>query len=136
MGLKLCEDSSEEDGEELVTELRSEVKEVEELKTLKLSLQSQADFTSNKSFKWGMEDNLIQGDPTLCNRKASWKATMKTLNNEGLGFFVQDVGGSKTVEVKPEKWSLRMCSKCHQDYQLLGIMIMPSCLNLKQKSKI
>lgn len=51
MGLKLCEDSSEEDGEELVTELRSEVKEVEELKTLKLSLQSQADFTSNKSFK-------------------------------------------------------------------------------------
>lgn len=38
-----------------------------------------------------MEDNLIQGDPSLCNRKASWKATMKTLNNDGLGFFVQDV---------------------------------------------
>ncbi|CAI8600146.1 unnamed protein product [Vicia faba] len=52
LSLRLCEDSSEEKGEnELVNEPKSEEEEVGEMKTLKLSLQSQAGFTFNKSVK-------------------------------------------------------------------------------------
>lgn len=30
----------------------------------------------------------IQGGPSLCNRLASWKAMLKALANEGVGFYV------------------------------------------------
>jgi hypothetical protein len=50
MNLRLCEDRSEEEEvEELLVLQETEI--MEELKTLKLSLQSKEGFTSNKSFK-------------------------------------------------------------------------------------
>ena len=30
----------------------------------------------------------IQGDPTLCKSRASWKATLKALKDDGEGYFI------------------------------------------------
>ncbi|MCH87042.1 hypothetical protein A2U01_0007907 [Trifolium medium] len=42
-------------------------------------------------WEYGGKKFMIQGDPALCTRQASWKAVLKVLANEGVGFMVQSV---------------------------------------------
>ncbi|CAJ2644108.1 unnamed protein product [Trifolium pratense] len=39
----------------------------------------------------------IQGDPTMCNSQATWKAMIKALSNEGIGFYIHTLMEVKTV---------------------------------------
>ncbi|KAI5420835.1 hypothetical protein KIW84_044603 [Lathyrus oleraceus] len=39
--------------------------------------------------EWEDQKYKIQGDPALCTRQASWKAMVKALTDEGLGFYLQ-----------------------------------------------
>lgn len=43
----------------------------------------------NLCLKWslGGQKYMIEDDPTLCTGQASWKAVMKALNDEGIGFL-------------------------------------------------
>ncbi|CAJ2662268.1 unnamed protein product [Trifolium pratense] len=39
----------------------------------------------------------IQGDPAMCNSQATWKAMIKALSNEGIGFYIHTLMEVKTV---------------------------------------
>jgi hypothetical protein len=39
----------------------------------------------------------IQGDPAMCNSQATWKAMIKALSNEGIGFYIHSLTEAKTV---------------------------------------
>ncbi|KAK2364782.1 hypothetical protein QL285_089616 [Trifolium repens] len=47
----------------------------------------------NLCLKWKKNGHnyLIQGDPTMCNRQASWKAMIKAMSNDGVGFYLHTV---------------------------------------------
>ncbi|MCI24071.1 hypothetical protein A2U01_0045254, partial [Trifolium medium] len=59
----------------------------------------------NLCLKWEVEGRkyLINGDPAMCNRQASWKAMMRALSNEGLGFYVHKVESSSADEKQSEQ---------------------------------
>ncbi|CAJ2652809.1 unnamed protein product [Trifolium pratense] len=39
----------------------------------------------------------IQGDPAMCNNQATWKAMIKALSNEGIGFYIHTLMEVKIV---------------------------------------
>jgi hypothetical protein len=43
--------------------------------------------------KWELQGTkcIIQGDPSLCNSQVNWKAMLKAIANQGMGFYVQSV---------------------------------------------
>jgi hypothetical protein len=64
----------------------------------------------NLCLKWKKngQNYLIQGDPAMCNRQASWKAMIKAMSNDGVGFYVHTVTDSNnegTEWVKSEEWN-------------------------------
>ncbi|KAI5387964.1 hypothetical protein KIW84_073887 [Lathyrus oleraceus] len=42
-------------------------------------------------WKQGRQKYNIQGDPALCTRQASWKAMLKALTDEGMGFYLHSM---------------------------------------------
>lgn len=42
-------------------------------------------------WKQGGQKYSIQGDPALCTRQASWKAMLKALTDEGMGFYLHSM---------------------------------------------
>lgn len=65
----------------------------------------------NLCLKWKHEGqkHRIEGDPALCHGEASWKAMVKALNYEGVGFLIQDENeqaGTVAVSQLEAEWAV------------------------------